>query len=204
MPTPIRTEAGATLKTPLCLDFSVRFARNLRPDSVEKTLCPQTNLQVSNPTAPSSCATRSAAISGRLAALAAISTKIRHQASRASTDRDDGACCAREAGAALLGPCRAAGNEIADRRARPKPRTPKRPSQTLLQQRPRLWRWWRGPTFSLMCAACREGFIQLLSIGVGPGPQISIQKGPPRLTFRTVSVRPVGAGRDCGDGASAG
>ena len=43
-----------------------------------------------------------------------------------------------------------------------------------------------------------------VSIGVGSGPQISIQKGPPRLAFRAISVRPVGAGRGCGDGANAG
>ena len=43
-----------------------------------------------------------------------------------------------------------------------------------------------------------------LSIGVGLGPQIGIQKGPPRFPSRTTSVRPVGAGRGCGDGASAG
>jgi hypothetical protein len=43
-----------------------------------------------------------------------------------------------------------------------------------------------------------------VSIGVGSGPQIGIQKGPPRFAFRTISVRPVGAGRGCGDGASAG
>ena len=42
-----------------------------------------------------------------------------------------------------------------------------------------------------------------LSIGVGSGPQIGIQKGPPRFAFRTISARAVGAGRDCGDGASA-
>jgi hypothetical protein len=44
----------------------------------------------------------------------------------------------------------------------------------------------------------------LVSIGVGSGPQIGIQKGPPRFAFRTISVRAVGAGRGCGDGASAG
>jgi len=33
-----------------------------------------------------------------------------------------------------------------------------------------------------------------LSIGVGSGPRIGIQKGPPRFTFRAISVRPVGAG----------
>ena len=43
-----------------------------------------------------------------------------------------------------------------------------------------------------------------LSIGVRSGPQIGIQGGPPRFAFRTISVRPVGAGRGCGDGASAG
>ena len=43
-----------------------------------------------------------------------------------------------------------------------------------------------------------------MSISVGSGPQIGIQKGPPRPTFRTISARPVGAGRGCGDGASAG
>ena len=43
-----------------------------------------------------------------------------------------------------------------------------------------------------------------LSIGIGLGPQIGIQKGPPLFAFRTISVRPVGAGRGCGDGASAG
>ena len=42
-----------------------------------------------------------------------------------------------------------------------------------------------------------------MSIGVGSGPQIGIQKGPPRFAFRTISARAVGAGRDCGDGASA-
>ena len=42
-----------------------------------------------------------------------------------------------------------------------------------------------------------------VSIGVGSGPQIGIQKGPPRFAFRTISARAVGAGRDCGDGASA-
>ena len=45
---------------------------------------------------------------------------------------------------------------------------------------------------------------QCLSIGVRSGPQIGIQGGPPRFAFRTISVRPVGAGRGCGDGASAG
>ena len=44
----------------------------------------------------------------------------------------------------------------------------------------------------------------LVSIGVGSGPRIGIQKGPPRFAFRTTSARAVGAGRDCGDGASAG
>src|SRR5271163_478981 len=39
-----------------------------------------------------------------------------------------------------------------------------------------------------------------VSIGVGSGPQIGIQKGPPRFAFRTISVRPVGGGRGCGDG----
>ena len=53
-------------------------------------------------------------------------------------------------------------------------------------------------------ASAIDGFKTALSIGVGSGPQISIQKGPPRFAFRTTSVRPVGAGRDCGDGASAG
>ena len=51
-----------------------------------------------------------------------------------------------------------------------------------------------------------EGFDTLdlkVSIGVGSGPQIGIQKGPPRFAFRTISARAVGAGRDCGDGASA-
>jgi len=43
-----------------------------------------------------------------------------------------------------------------------------------------------------------------MSIGVRSGPQIGIQGGPPRFAFRTISVRPVGAGRGCGDGASAG
>ena len=43
-----------------------------------------------------------------------------------------------------------------------------------------------------------------LSIGVRSGPQIGIQEGPPRFAFRTISVRPVGAGRGCGDGANAG
>jgi hypothetical protein len=43
-----------------------------------------------------------------------------------------------------------------------------------------------------------------MSIGVGSGPRIGVQKGPPRFTFRAISVRPVGAGRGCGDGASAG
>ena len=43
-----------------------------------------------------------------------------------------------------------------------------------------------------------------VSIGVRSGPQIGIQGGPPRFAFRTISVRPVGAGRGCGDGASAG
>jgi hypothetical protein len=43
-----------------------------------------------------------------------------------------------------------------------------------------------------------------VSIGAGSGPQIGIQKGPPRFALRTISVRPVGAGRGCGDGASAG
>ena len=43
-----------------------------------------------------------------------------------------------------------------------------------------------------------------VSIGVGSGPRIGIQKGPPRFTFRAISVRSVGAGRGCGDGASAG
>jgi hypothetical protein len=45
---------------------------------------------------------------------------------------------------------------------------------------------------------------QWVSIGVRSGPQIGIQEGPPRFAFRTISVRPVGAGRGCGDGASAG
>src|SRR5271156_2208101 len=48
------------------------------------------------------------------------------------------------------------------------------------------------------------GLYSLVSIGVRSGPQIGIQKGPPRFAFRTISVRPVGAGRGCGDGASAG
>src|ERR1700681_1656824 len=43
-----------------------------------------------------------------------------------------------------------------------------------------------------------------MSIGVRSGPQIGIQKGPLRPTFRTISARAVGAGRGCGDGASAG
>src|SRR5437867_3463032 len=43
-----------------------------------------------------------------------------------------------------------------------------------------------------------------VSIGIQSGPRIGIQKGPPFPTFRTISARPVGAGRGCGDGASAG
>ena len=50
----------------------------------------------------------------------------------------------------------------------------------------------------------KRSYLRKVSIGVGSGPQIGIQKGPPRFAFRTISVRPVGAGRDCGDGASAG
>ena len=46
--------------------------------------------------------------------------------------------------------------------------------------------------------------IRSMSIGVGLGPQIGIQKGPLRFPSRTTSARPVGAGRGCGDGASAG
>jgi hypothetical protein len=46
--------------------------------------------------------------------------------------------------------------------------------------------------------------LSYVSIGVRSGPQIGIQEGPPRFAFRTISVRPVGAGRGCGDGASAG
>ena len=46
-------------------------------------------------------------------------------------------------------------------------------------------------------------FATGVSIGVGSGPQIGIQEGPPRFAFRTISARAVGAGRDCGDGASA-
>ena len=46
--------------------------------------------------------------------------------------------------------------------------------------------------------------LRRVSIGFGSGPQIGIQKGPPRFAFRTISVRPVGAGWGCGDGASAG
>src|ERR1700733_10795405 len=34
-----------------------------------------------------------------------------------------------------------------------------------------------------------------VSIGVRSGHQIGIQGGPPRFAFRTISVRPVGAGR---------
>jgi len=49
-----------------------------------------------------------------------------------------------------------------------------------------------------------EKRAHLVSIGAGSGPQIGIQKGPPRFALRTISVRPVGAGRGCGDGASAG
>ena len=66
------------------------------------------------------------------------------------------------------------------------------------------------PTRELWPAAsvnARLGKIPLVdakvSIGVGSGPQIGIQKGPPRFAFRTISARAVGAGRDCGDGASA-
>ena len=40
--------------------------------------------------------------------------------------------------------------------------------------------------------------------GIGSGPQIGIQKGPPGFALRTISARAVGAGRGCGDGASAG
>src|ERR1700691_5981061 len=36
------------------------------------------------------------------------------------------------------------------------------------------------------------------------GPQIGIQKGPLCFAFWTISGRAVGAGRGCGDGASAG
>ena len=46
--------------------------------------------------------------------------------------------------------------------------------------------------------------MSALSIGVRSGPQIGIQKGPLCPTFRTISARAVGAGRGCGDGASAG
>jgi hypothetical protein len=42
-----------------------------------------------------------------------------------------------------------------------------------------------------------------VSIGVRSGPPIGIQSGPPRPTFRAISACPVGAGRGCGDGASA-
>jgi hypothetical protein len=49
-----------------------------------------------------------------------------------------------------------------------------------------------------------SGNYWYVSIGVGSGPRIGIQKGPPRFAFRTTSARAVGAGRDCGDGASAG
>ena len=43
-----------------------------------------------------------------------------------------------------------------------------------------------------------------MSISVGLGPQIGIQKGPLCFTLRTISARAVGVFRGCGDGASAG
>src|SRR6266852_8638747 len=49
-----------------------------------------------------------------------------------------------------------------------------------------------------------NGLCSIMSIGVRSGPQIGIQKGPLCPTFRTISARAVGAGRGCGDGASAG
>ena len=66
---------------------------------------------------------------------------------------------------------------------------------------PRRWKVIQHVREKFTCRDCEK---ISLSIGVGLGPQIGIQKGPPRLTFRTISVRPVGAGRGCGDGASAG
>ena len=44
----------------------------------------------------------------------------------------------------------------------------------------------------------------MLSIGIGMGPLISIQKGPLRSACLAGSARGVGAGWCCGDGASAG
>ena len=73
----------------------------------------------------------------------------------------------------------------------------------------RQWRCLAAGTRMTLAGDRRPSFTKIdkqlnVSIGVGLGPQIGIQKGPPRLTFRTISVRPVGAGRGCGDGASAG
>ena len=45
---------------------------------------------------------------------------------------------------------------------------------------------------------------QALSIGVGLGPRIGIQEGPLWAACSDGIARAVGAGRDCGDGASAG
>ena len=50
----------------------------------------------------------------------------------------------------------------------------------------------------------RQRLAAKVSIGIGSGPQIGIQKGPPGFALRTISARAVGAGRGCGDGASAG
>jgi AraC family transcriptional regulator len=62
----------------------------------------------------------------------------------------------------------------------------------------------RGVTETLEAESLTLSLVSRVSIGIGSGPRIGIQKGPPCFAFRTTSVRPVGAGRGCGDGASAG
>src|SRR4051812_3658549 len=49
-----------------------------------------------------------------------------------------------------------------------------------------------------------EGEEAEVSNGVRLGPLIGIQKGPPDFALGAISARAVGAGRGCGDGASAG
>src|SRR6516165_8000117 len=53
-------------------------------------------------------------------------------------------------------------------------------------------------------ALCRDVCAREVSIGSGSGPPIGIQKGPRLAASPDGSARAVGAGRGCGDGASAG
>ncbi len=52
-------------------------------------------------------------------------------------------------------------------------------------------------------ALCRQGEAVIIDAG-STTVSIGVRSGPPRPTFRAMSVCPAGAGRGCGDGESAG